>query len=285
MPWGRKGYVFTISAFLLLASLMLLAVFFSSDIRPLDITGPKLAMLYDDIRGDVVELLNLSVSVSEVANRTIVSFNDSMPSMSADYIANYERYIEMNYTGHVGGSIDDRKGSLAGADAELNLTDATLYIRPYWYAYGYDDLSKESIYSYPLPNSTGFEGYAVKLTLGSSLTDIRTDLAAGDLSLRLSLYGTNLTYDEYFRLSRNETSSFFFETAAGNFTIEAGRVAVRGGEETGAIRLSTDGVPADVLTTLAFNTTEHVSIETGFSIELRDISRKAFITDKIWFLR
>jgi hypothetical protein len=281
-----KGYVFTITTFLLLTSLLLLAGFFSTDVRPVDLTGPKLAMLYDDIRGDVVDLLDVSAETERQGNTTVIIFNDTMPSFAGYYMSNYENYIEMNYTKHVGEPLDQRHGSLAGADAILNMSDPTLYIYPYRHAYGYNNLSKNSIYSYPLNNSSDFIGYSINATLNSSVTNVETDLAAGNVSLHLSVYGLNYTYDNYLTLSGNATSWLEFETPRGNFTVDAGMLQINNRNETNAVGVSVDrNLSASVLTTLAFNQTPRVSIDTGFGIELRDITRKAFILDKIWFLR
>ncbi len=282
----KSGYVFTISTFLLLSSVILLATFFASDVRPVDTSGPKLSMLYDDIRGDIVDLFNISVSVETDNNMTTVEFNDMVPSLAWQHLENYKAYVERNYTGHVGGNIDNREGSLAGADAVLNLTNYTLIIWPHNYTYTYNNLSKNLILISPAQNHSKLMGFGVNLTMDRNITRMNSSISDGNLSSLVFAAYNNHNFSMSAEVSYNESSWWRVETIGGNITITAGRFLSGIYNLTDAVVIRMDGnVSAAIRTDLLFNQTSPVIVDSGFAVELRDISREAFINDHIWFLR
>lgn len=284
---NKKGYIFTISTFFLLSSLVILALFFSSQVEKPDITGVKIAHLYDDIRTDVVNLTGLSVDVSNKLNITTVILNDSMPSLAAGYLENYERYIEANYTGHVGSNIENRKGSLAGADIELNLTRFLLEIKPHGYFYDYSNLSKNRLYIYPGNNSSQLLRCSMNLTLGSQLRNVTESFVNGNMSVKIFTYFDGQPcYNKSLHILSNQSSSIVLQTAEGNITLTFGQINMTGSVVNDSLSIRMDGnSSARVVTDLRFNQTSPVTADSSFSVRIKDVSWDTQFNRRIWFIK
>ena len=283
---ARRGYVYTISAFLLMGTVLLFAVLFSGNSKPADTSALKISMIYDDIRTDLISLFGVSASVENEYNTTTVSLNDSAPSPAWSYLANYEYYLEFNYSKHVGGPLEQRQGSLAGADIMLNSTNQSLLILPHKYVYSYNNLSKNEIYVYPLANASALLGFVVNLTSRSLVLNMTQSITPGNLTAVVAATYDNRTVYSSASVSRLALSEWRIETAEGNITVDAGNFFIGSLNATSAISLEFDGdSSAGVLTSLSFNQTLPVEIESGMSVEIRDISRASKLVDKIWFLR
>jgi len=284
---NKKGYIFTISTFFLLSSLVMLALFFASQVERSDITGVKISSLYDDIRTDVVALTNLSADVSNRNNITTVILDDSLPSVAAGYLDNYKRYIGANYTGHVGSNIENRRGSLAGADMQLNITHFLLEIKPHGYFYEYNNLSKNRLYLYPGNNSSQLLRSSMNLTLGSQLLNVTEDLTNGDLPVDIFTYFEGQPYyNNSLHISRNQSSSIILQTAKGNITLAFGQINMTGSliNDSLSVRMD-DHSSARVITELRFNQTSPLIADSSFSVRIKDISWDTQFTRKIWFIK
>lgn len=289
---GRKGYVFTISTFFLFSAVLVLALFQSSRVDAVDLSGPKLAMLYDDVRGDIVEIYNIDVSVDSSQNLTTVTFEDNMPSRDAEYaMSNYKSYIESNYTKHVGGLMADRKGSLAGADIVLNMSDTALIIEPHGYAYAYNNLSKRDLVLYPVKQDARLEGLSLNLSLEDWPSSISAHIIPGDMPFSLFAWKGNQTYKSTALISRNGTSTWELNMTYLNMTVwqiivnvgelSVGDVPLKG---SASLSLSHD-VEVGVETELTFNQSSPVTVSSSISAEIRDVTGAASLSDKIWFIK
>lgn len=287
---SRRGYVFTVSTFFLMGLVLLLAIFFTSKAERIDITGPKLAMLYDDLRTDIAGLIGLEIGVSKdvSANVTHVTFKDNMMDPSADYrVQNYEHYIESNYSKLVGRDIDNREGSLAGADIHLDLSNATFPIRPFGYSYAYGSLLKKELFIYPNNGSTPFTESLINITLGRNVTNLTWDVSLGNTSYWLYVtYWNNNTFDRKMYISDNGSSSWRFGTLDGNVTLVYGPGYAGGDYHDGVSYLQVEGnITIGVETTLTFNGTASVEVSSQFTAEIMDILGKAWLIRPLYLFR
>jgi len=289
---GRKGYVFTISTFFIFSAVLVLALFQSSRVDAVDLSGPKLAMLYDDIRGDIVEIYDIDVSVDNSHNLTTITFEDDLPSWGTDYaMSNYQSYIESNYTAHVGGSMSNRKGSLAGADIVLNMSDTALIIEPHGYAYDYRNLSKRDLVVYPTKQDAKLEGLALNLSLEDWPSSISAHIVPGDMPFSLFAWRGNQTYKSTAFISRNATSTWefnmtFMNMTVGQIIVKAGELPVGGVPLKGSASISmSQDVEIGMNTELTFNQSSPVTVNSQIGAEIRDITGAASLSDKIWFIK
>lgn len=282
----KKGYIFTVSAFFLLASVLLLALFFASRSDSVDITGPKLAALYDDVRGDVYELLGLSVSVQHEGGVITVSFNDTIPSATAyPWLKNYEAYIERNYTGMVAEPVEDRHGSLAAADISMDLENTSIYIDPYNYTYAYNNLSKNNVSVYPGNESPSLLEYNLSIMLDQNISSSTANVSPGSLPVTLNVTGGTFAYYRRILASNTNLSNWTFETPNGSLSVRVGSLSLGDMNRTSALAISADNVSARAITSLSFNQTSPVTVESGFVVTIEDIMGDAELTNKIWFIK
>jgi hypothetical protein len=287
----RKGYVFTISTFFIFSAVLVLALFQSSRVDAVDLSGPKLAMLYDDVRGDILEIYDIDVSLDNSHNLTTVTFEDEMPSDAEYAMSNYESYIEGNYTAHVGGAMADRKGSLAGADIILNMSETALIIEPHGYAYDYRNLSKRDLMVYPVKQDAKLEGLSLNLSLEDWPSSISAHIVPGDMPFSLFAWRGNQTYRSSVLISPNGTSTWEFNMTYMNMTVgqiivKAGELSVDGVPLKGSASLSlTHDVEVRVETEMAFNQSSLVTVSSQMGAEIRDITGAASLSDKIWFIK
>lgn len=269
-----KGYVFTISTFFLMSSVLLLALFFSTRTDETDISGPKLGALYDDIRQDIFEMLNMSVVASSAGNFTVVVFNETLPAASdiRGRLGRYEEYVEKVHTSHVGIDLENRAGSPAGADVSMNLHNPVLYLRPYAYLLDHNDLSKREVLLYPRENNTNLLGFALNLSIGENLS-ISEDAVRGGWPVRISVVFTNGTYEFNTNISRTEASRWSLElpNATGSLNLTLGRVLADGEWKNSTFAMLIDRVEGvNSSMAMVFKRSRFV-LESGFTITLRDI--------------
>jgi hypothetical protein len=292
---GNKGYIFTISVFLLLTSILTLAVFFSASVDKIDISGPKLSALYDDIRTDVFEILDVSPSVANYEgeygyNLTNVTIMDSLPDNSiAPTLSLYENYVELNYSKHVGQQLDSREGSLAGADIEMFLDDFALNIMPFGYIYTYNNLSKNEVYVYPARSASKLLGLAINISLGSEIINESDSFHSGDLPVRMYIHHQNNNATRYVKsrsVSTNLTSLINIVTADGNVSVHLGGNDVRGDwKNTSLAIFALDNATLDLSLTLTFNRSSPVVVNTPYYAEITDITGKTWLNKTIWFIK
>jgi len=283
---GSGGYIFTLSTFFMLSSVLMLALFFASQSVDLDITGPKLSHLFDDIRTDIVALSEVSLSISNDGNLTFVSFNERIPSLYAKpNLDNYQSFIEANYTARVGRSIENRRGSLAGADILLNLDRFALEIVPHAYAYTYKDLSKRELWVYPQANSSLLLSFDIDLEIDDDNVSVITDISPGDLPVKISVEYSNMTYNDTFLVSRNSTSTLNFSTPRGSVLLTLGNISMGSDFANSSLSLVTGGPYVNSDVSLTFNRTSLVTVESTYSAQIKDILGKATLDRRIWFAK
>lgn len=270
---NNKGYIFTVSTFFLLSVVLFLALFFSTRDTEIDISGPKLFALYDDIRHDLFELLEVNVTKADFDNFTVIMFEEELPATGVrNQLKAYENYVENTHTSEVSTQLDERVGSPAGADVSMSLSRSSFFLEPYSYLYEYDTFSKDEIYIYPQDNNSNLLGLVVNLSIAEDINNLSANIIPGDLPVRIVIDSGNLDYDNTTNISRTEESVWMFNRSGEFVTIRAGMTDVNGKNlnSTCTINLK-QGVHAQSSIMLVFRESMHFMLESGFTITLRDI--------------
>lgn len=269
----QRGYIFTVSTFFLLTSVLILSLFFSSKSEEMDFAGPKLAALYDDIRTDVYEMLDLKVSVANYTNFTVISFNESIPAKGIESdLASYEEFIEKNFTSEVDAKIDDRVASMGAADVSMAFWNSTLAIKPYNYFYKYSELTKETLLLHPTDNNTYLRGIILNMTLDRNVFNVESNITEGDFPIYIYARKGNITYAEDFLVSREDHSEWELNLSGSKIFLEFGQRWIGADSRDATFFMQLEG-NADVERDLrlVFDKAPFVELESGFTITIRDL--------------
>ncbi len=273
---GQKGYIFTVSTFFLMTSILLIAMYVSSKAHQPPSAAPKLAALYDDIRGDVYGMLGVSIQTGAKNNLTFVILNDTLPNPSLPgRLARYERYLEDQFSSDVEEHIEGREGSLAGADVTLNFEDAQLLLMPYEYRYQYDTASKNTLRLYPENNNTHLRGLFLNISAGGGVIRFASNISPSNttgsgMPVRVIIRGSNGTLDMNASISRNGTSYWTLVSDHGFVNVTAGRIFAGSRYRESAFLLDRDALPINIITFAAFRESS-LSVDSGFVVRLTDL--------------
>jgi len=269
----KKGYIYTVSTFFVMSSVLIVALFFSSQVDEIEIAGPKLSFLYDDVRGDIYDILGMNWYVSTHNNLTTITINDTLPADDVgEALLKYEYFIEKNYTTSVDQDLFDRAGSLAGADISMGLGNKEFVMVPYNYAYRYSNLAKNQVQIYPLNNSNKLQAVVINITADRAINSVSGELSDGDLPVRIIVNYGNNTYENDSYIARNDTSTFLVNMSNNELKITIGEMNLSGQTRESSIVIEPDdNRPVQVMTSLVFNRSYYFKLDSGFSITLRDV--------------
>jgi hypothetical protein len=281
----QKGYIFTVSAFFLMSSMILLAIFFTSRVLETDVSGPKLVYLYDDIRGDVITLFGMNASISSEDNFTVFTINDIMASNASQLaLNNYESYIRANFT-----STTRSPGSPAAARIRLgDLENITLLFEPHKYAFNYLDPLKTAVLYYPLENASVLESCSIRLELSDEILNVTESVSQGDLTF--TLYASNvsnasLPYEKSFKVSHNLSSEWVIEQESSNITIRVGGAEIGNATVNGTIYAGFWKNPVRTSISLGFGQLAPAYVDSDLFVHISDITSNAEINRTVWFIK
>ncbi len=222
---AQRGYIFTAFSLILFMSVLLLAVFASLNSRTMDTRSAKIGFLYDDLCGDLLKILNVSVSAYEEEEGGIIAIHDCIPSGAIrEDLGVYKQFVEENLSRDMGVQISlSPEGKFETGPGGLGFR-----IGPYlWYLY--DNLSKSSVYVIPQGNITP-QAYSITIelsntSLGGGAWSVSKGIDKGGLGVKINVYsGERRIYEDTANISPNGESWWRLEAGARKIEIRAGSI-------------------------------------------------------------
>jgi hypothetical protein len=265
-------------------------MFFANRPSELDVSAAKISHLYDDIRTDIVELMEINASISNQDNITTVTLNETFPSpMIPNNTENYISYIRTNFTKRVGRQMEVKEGSLAGADIRMDylaLEDANLEILPHNYIIDYSGLDKKSVVYYPQNNQSNLLSFSTNLSFDIWRGNVSESTVPGNLTVSIYAYYDNYSYSFESDVSRYENSSWLFRDGNDSMAITIGSMPPGNDSISNSILLDfSDNLNASVSNSLRFNQSVPVSIWSDFGIRIIDILGDTDLESRLWFIK
>jgi|GEM_PF-3092228 len=275
---NNKGFLFTVLTFFLVWSVFMLTSFFAVQKMPRDVYAEKTRNIFDDIRMDIMDVLQLTVLMERSDNSLIFSFNDHISlANGTSLMQRYETFVEETFSGEVSANL-----SLEGT------TNPTFSIIPYrGIVYRYPDLNKSGLWVY---NESGVDahavlGYTITLNFDENLSNVTSYIIPGDLNVSVNATFADSTYDTIASVNRSGNTSWVLTLGNSNVTIRTGRNTINSQIKDSSLTIGLKGehIEGNVSVGIKLQyTNETAGVRSNILLRLMDgIMRE----DHIWFVR
>ncbi|MFC2163268.1 hypothetical protein ACFLRF_06260 [Candidatus Altiarchaeota archaeon] len=264
-----KGILFSVMTIILCFGVLTLATYYSTLTVRQDIHSEKVTTIFDDVAGDIEDLILMEPDITYRPDETIVEFRDRFSEDFRPGLVNdYEDFLEGIYSQKANTRIGFKPG------------EPVFMIEPTGMAYEYDSYGKAELWIYNVSGNASHDEIVFRLTAEHELVNVIAESVAGTKQVGFNCSFPNQDYEATLAIAASATSNITFNLSSGQVVFRLGRNVINGGiHDNSLVASSTGAVDWNLETRIVFAENITVGVRSNMSLAIDDeITR----VDGVW---